>query len=789
MDLLEFVVSFIRIVCAGILTPGTCSRNHHMYLQSALIQLVFLLLLTVEDSCIKIVELWQTLLAPRFGSEHATFPLQASHKITPMNNPILNEQRVAILKALAEEDASAPSASLLESQFQESNGNVEKALSALEQSRPADAQSISHARFLNSLVDADSIRKIALHFSKNALQSLVQKTQQPQKPSTFKSAAQPEEKSLEIGEEVGPNVTQLRRNLFAAEPTAVVHRMILDNETSLPNETNQHICDILDENPSFNIRSEPVSEILASSKVFKSLADEQKPAVESDFKTLQRVQTMAPVPDAIPTMLNNNLTTSLQISSIPEDSFVAGFSSTFGDPVVARAYTTIRGSGLRVIDGISDKETVDDRITTFKNVVNTAKTQVDLERLFGSIDYCECSDCNSVYSPASYFVELMEFLRHSNLRTGNPRIGSSKLEGTQLEQLLLRRPDLQCIQLTCENTNTLIPYIDLALEVMESYIVYAPTIKAYNVNGETSAELLAEPHHTNAEAYVVLREAVYPLSLPYHLPIDTLRVLLSFLKTSRAELLHLFQPNFVADSGSAQSNEESSRAYDAEQFDHPGGQQGGCGQGCQCSSCSRSRSKYEQQIRLHKSWEYFGYETKAELLDDSPKPKKGLTWVKAQFLPRTGIVYTDLVSLVSTAYVNPNMPKGKALATMLKIKFSYRFLSYLVDKKRHDKRRRYATLIKFLSFAQPLIPLIEWAKVRLDPCADSNDDSGGCGCHGHAAKHDDRCCCCCNGHDEWSNWVYTWFERIGCITVLESGEGPQPPKTGRLWAEPQRFLA
>src|SRR5205085_2207327 len=98
--------------------------------------------------------------------------------------------------------------------------------------------------------------------------------------------------------------------------------------------------------------------------------------------------------------------------------------------------------------------------------------------------------------------------------------------GTQLEQLLLRRPDLQCIQLTCENTNTVLPYIDLALEVMESYVVHAPQITAYNVNGETSGELLAEPHHTNSEAYEYLRKAVYPLAIPYNFAIDRMRVFL-----------------------------------------------------------------------------------------------------------------------------------------------------------------------------------------------------------------------------------------------------------------------
>jgi hypothetical protein len=35
--------------------------------------------------------------------------------------------------------------------------------------------------------------------------------------------------------------------------------------------------------------------------------------------------------------------------------------------------------------------------------------------------------------------------------------------------LLTRRPDLAQLRLSCENTNTEIPYVDLATEVMEFY--------------------------------------------------------------------------------------------------------------------------------------------------------------------------------------------------------------------------------------------------------------------------------------------------------------------------------
>jgi hypothetical protein len=125
------------------------------------------------------------------------------------------------------------------------------------------------------------------------------------------------------------------------------------------------------------------------------------------------------------------------------------------------------------------------------------------------------------------------------------------------------------------------------------------------------------------------------------------------------------------------------------------------------------------------------------------------------------------------------MPKGKALTTMEKIRFSYRFLSYLVDSKYTDKRRKFGCLIQFLCLAQPLIPLIEWSKEMNDPCAQISGNTCDCG---HVRS---QCSCPCSTDNEWKYWVYTWFERVSQVIVLESGEGPMLPISGRVWAEPR----
>ena len=76
-----------------------------------------------------------------------------------------------------------------------------------------------------------------------------------------------------------------------------------------------------------------------------------------------------------------------------------------------------------------------------------------LEGLLGSTDYCACEHCRSVLSPAAYLVDLLEFADRP----------AGALDGKEnpLSVLLERRPDLEHLPLTCENTHTAMPYIDV----------------------------------------------------------------------------------------------------------------------------------------------------------------------------------------------------------------------------------------------------------------------------------------------------------------------------------------
>ena len=132
------------------------------------------------------------------------------------------------------------------------------------------------------------------------------------------------------------------------------------------------------------------------------------------------------------------------------------------------------------------------------------------------------------------------------------------LIGNPEKKITGRRPDIAHLQLSCENTNTTLPYVDLVNEVLESYIVFSQTLPLKTDEagaplvppvpqpnesspGVTAAELAANPENTRDLAYEALEAAVYPFTLPFNQPIAALRLTLEQMGSSRHEVMDLFR--------------------------------------------------------------------------------------------------------------------------------------------------------------------------------------------------------------------------------------------------------
>jgi hypothetical protein len=125
------------------------------------------------------------------------------------------------------------------------------------------------------------------------------------------------------------------------------------------------------------------------------------------------------------------------VAQIPKANFVANFETPLGEKTalqvhahavasslrnnktLAQIFQTIKETSLAAIDG---KENIDTRRATFRQVAQKNSVQIDLETLFGGLDFCDCPDCTSMTTPANYFVKLLQYLRNNDLDPErNPR--------------------------------------------------------------------------------------------------------------------------------------------------------------------------------------------------------------------------------------------------------------------------------------------------------------------------------------------------------------------------------
>ncbi|BDG77058.1 MULTISPECIES: neuraminidase-like domain-containing protein [Wolbachia] len=122
-----------------------------------------------------------------------------------------------------------------------------------------------------------------------------------------------------------------------------------------------------------------------------------------------------------------------------------------------------------------------------------------VENTFGTENvYSECDDCQSVLSPAAYFVKLME--------TVEKYIKPNTLNS--------RRPDLENIKLDCDNTNKEKLYLEVANQIMEE-----------KLKKESKGNILQK-----------LATAKYPFNLPANFPLIGIRAYLKEHEISLAEM-------------------------------------------------------------------------------------------------------------------------------------------------------------------------------------------------------------------------------------------------------------
>jgi len=420
----------------------------------------------------------------------------------------------------------------------------------------------------------------------------------------------------------------IQTQLNAAFPTAKIASMVRRNEFKMADgDVKTHLEAFLATNKQFDFSSSRVADFEGA---IREIAKGKREDVKSSLLTLQRVYQVSPSPEVMTKLLDKNLTSAYQIAGIPQQTFIKNYGEILGGESVAwSVHQRAEHQVQRVQDVMVSVNELVNGVTPAATAQPAELTQLrqtlqrhipNWEELFGGTNFCECRECRSVISPAAYFVDLMQFLKKSRITSGNV-----------LDDVLLRRrPDLAHLKLTCENTNTIIPYIDLVNEILEYYLAHDGHLDenaAYNIENETQVELRANPQHTHTEAYRRLSNQVFPFQLPYHQPLDVIRTYLSQIGTSRYELMNHLGPEAGPTAGWSNALAAEYLNLSPKEFSILTGQ------------------NFDDSTNRDEDWKYFGYA-------DEPEFRANRHRV-SEVLDRSGISYVELIELVKTRFLNP----------------------------------------------------------------------------------------------------------------------------------------
>jgi hypothetical protein len=333
----------------------------------------------------------------------------------------------------------------------------------------------------------------------------------------------------------------------------------------------------------FRLGETPVAAFLSAQG--EKLGDPTTPAYRAaseQMKSLQRVYQISRDDESMAVLMALNITSAYDAMAYGEAQFVRLFEAKYLElyrkpPALTLARQTFHKIG-QVNSVVYNLFTIARKMQTEPAVAGMApplqaqaqmqqhlrdsllKHYPTLETLFGSLDYCPCDHCRSVLSPAAYFVDLLQFTDTDNGVWGNflaqwqvqhgGRVYPHQRGGVALKPydvLLQRRPDLPHIALTCENTHTALPYIDIVNEILEYQLANGALAEeaARDTGSVSSAELLAEPQHVIDSAYDTLASQRYPLALPYDLWTDTARRFAAHFEMPLARLLEVFRRSDV----------------------------------------------------------------------------------------------------------------------------------------------------------------------------------------------------------------------------------------------------
>lgn len=339
--------------------------------------------------------------------------------------------------------------------------------------------------------------------------------------------------------------SRIYRNFATAYPIASVNVQVVSDAETPFIYLKSDLSTFRDNNPSFDFRTTSII-ALQQEGSFNFEGVSKEPFIH-EVATMQRLMVLTTDYPTVSAFANDGLISSMHISRQELSDFVDRYTETVGSvrnamSMHAAASSIVTYNMAKAFNLVPLELFQFDTINSNIPVTDAAQpgmiqplatpSALDLyaewRTLFGALDSCNCTDCQSVFSPSAYLVDLLQFIR-SNL-------------SAVYNELVNRRPDIINIELSCPNTNTVVPHIDIVNELLEdlvskgfyengAYKMFARQTKTaaalqrvtpeyINSNGVTVSMQTpgggAPVTETVLSPYPVLQSALYPQSLPYN---------------------------------------------------------------------------------------------------------------------------------------------------------------------------------------------------------------------------------------------------------------------------------
>lgn len=215
---------------------------------------------------------------------------------------------------------------------------------------------------------------------------------------------------------------------------------------------------------------------------FKSRARPLEPETMATLKATQRVFRIAPTFRHCKALMSAGVNSAASIHAMGEARFMRQFSETgvFSREEAQLAFQ--KATNLHIASGLLAGEL--QALSGAQNIAALAgplpPQKLDavtadfpnMKSLFQLADYCICEECRTVHSAAAYLVDVLQFLK--NRLVVDTTVSTPVSTKIAKDVLFARRPDLGDLDLSCDNTNIPLPYIDVVCELLEDAVAPNP---------------------------------------------------------------------------------------------------------------------------------------------------------------------------------------------------------------------------------------------------------------------------------------------------------------------------